>query len=41
MEKKALTKGIIKTELNKIYLHDVIKNGVLMLLCVAYLVLYF
>lgn len=41
MGKKALTKGIIKTELNKIYLHDVIKNGVLILLCVAYLVLYF
>ena len=39
--KKTLTKDIIKTELNKIYLHDVIKYGVLLLLCVAYLVLYF
>ena len=41
MIKEILTKYIIKTELNKIYLHDVIKYGILMLLCVAYLVLYF
>ena len=41
MIKETLTKDIIKTELNKIYLHDVIKYGILMLLCVAYLVLYF
>ena len=40
-DKEILTKYIIKTELNKIYLHDVIKYGILMLLCVAYLVLYF
>ena len=40
-DKKTLTKDIIKTELNKIYLHDVIKYGLLLLLCVAYLVLYF
>ena len=39
--KKTLTKDVIKTELNKIYLHDVIKYGALLLLCVAYLVLYF
>ena len=32
---------MIKTELNKIYLHDVIKYDVLLLFCVAYLVLYF
>lgn len=41
MTKKALTKDIIKTELNKIYLHDVIAYGMLLLLSVAYLVLYF
>lgn len=41
MIKETLTKDIIKTELNKIYLHDVIKYGMLMLLCAAYLVLYF
>lgn len=38
---KTLTKDIIKKELNKIYLHDVIKHGVVLLLCVAYLVFYF
>ena len=38
--KKTLTKDVIKTELNKMYLHDVIKYGALLLLCVAYLVLY-
>lgn len=36
-----LTKDIIKRELKKIYLHDVIKYGVGILLCVAYLVFYF
>ena len=41
MIKETLTKDIIKTELNKVYLHDVIKYGILLLLCVAYLVLYF
>ena len=38
---KTLTKDIIKKELNKIYLHDVIEQGVILLLCVAYLVFYF
>lgn len=41
MIKETLTKEIIKNELKKIYLHDAIKYGVLLLLCVAYLVLYF
>lgn len=41
MLKKTLTKDIIKTELNKIYLHDVIKYGILILLCATYLVQYF
>ncbi len=38
---KTITKSTIKVELKKIYLHDVIKYCVLMLLCVAYLLLYF
>lgn len=38
---KTLTKDIIKKELNKIYLHDVIEQGIILLLCVAYLVFYF
>ncbi len=38
--KERLTKNIIKTELKKIYLHDVINYGFLLLLSVAYLVFY-
>ena len=39
--KKTLTKDIIIAELKKIYLHDVIMYFSLLMLCVAYLVLYF
>ncbi len=38
--KEKLTKDIIKIELKKIYLHDVIKYSFLLLLSVAYLVFY-
>lgn len=41
MIKRILTKDIIKTELRKIYLHDVIKCCVLLLICIVFLVLYF
>lgn len=40
MIKKTLTKDIIKNELKKLYLHDVIKYGVGLLLCVAFFVIY-
>ena len=39
--KTVITIDIIKTELKKIYLHDIIRYGAILLLCVAYLVLYF
>ena len=39
--KTLITIDIIKTELKKIYLHDIIRYGAILLLCVTYLVLYF
>lgn len=39
--KKTITKDIIVTELTKIYLHNVIKYFLLLILCLAYLVFYF
>ncbi len=40
MKKTTLTTKTIKNELKKIYLHDIIKYGVLLFVCSIYIVLY-
>lgn len=38
--KRTLTKQVVKRELKNIYIHDAVKYGIGLLICVAYLVLY-